>query len=446
LSAAECDEALRLFESGAYDAAVQHTAACLSLDGDSVPARKLMGRLLLRKGEVAEARSHWEQAKALAPDDADVRDLLSGLATTERRRKLLWAVGVAGCLLVIVSSGFLLFFQPLHFLSSQLGQVKGKLEDLQLYQRTHTKSDSNVERVATELSNTKASESDLRQRFEEYRMTHRLSDKNLETFSQTISNLSAHVAGTRNDYTNLLAEHRAVNSRFDDLARNYTNVVLDLKELVPASVAARTADLASSAQLDQAQTQITQLQQQLKRLLNEHTALTNQLVEAIKSTTRWADTLKSDIQNGIQPRLTPSIPLSSPPTVNLCVPGITVTTQMQSLVVFFDSGLFQRGTLLRSGAKDCLIAIGKQLEAFSAHISVEIVGHTDESPTFSDDIMIGQKRALIVAELFRIKCQVPARILTTRSLGLADLPFSNDTPQNRARNRTVVLRISSAAR
>lgn len=131
----------------------------------------------------------------------------------------------------------------------------------------------------------------------------------------------------------------------------------------------------------------------------------------------------------------------------LRVPGISFRKQENALVATFEAGLFARGTVLSASAAKLLTEFGRKLEARAEKVSVEITGCTDDSPVpargkYSDNSALGIRRAVTVVEHLRKTTRLPERLLLVRAGGEANAPYPNDSPANRARNRTVTIRIS----
>ncbi len=140
--------------------------------------------------------------------------------------------------------------------------------------------------------------------------------------------------------------------------------------------------------------------------------------------------------------------LKSPPDLKLNVPGTLVQADAGEIVVTFAEGLFARGTGLKAEAQKKLTMLGRQLEPFVGSLSVAVMGHTDDLPVppggeFPDNAVLGMRRAVAVFQYLQAATRLPSSIFSLKSLGESQSPFPNDTVENRSRNRTVVIRISS---
>jgi len=115
-------------------------------------------------------------------------------------------------------------------------------------------------------------------------------------------------------------------------------------------------------------------------------------------------------------------------------------------VLTFEYGLFSFGVEFADDAEQALTAVGEQLKRCPDGVAVEIAGHTDDLPVpegrrYRNNYALGMARAVAVAEVLREKAGLPSNLLSVRSLGESDAPYPNDSPENRARNRTVVIRV-----
>jgi len=138
---------------------------------------------------------------------------------------------------------------------------------------------------------------------------------------------------------------------------------------------------------------------------------------------------------------------ATPPSVSIDAPGIRVSTEGASLILVFEDGLFAGGSRLTEGAKSTLTALAAELEQHLGEIGLVVVGHTDDLPVqpggrHLDNTSLGMARAVVVVEHMRKTSRLPASLFSVRSRGEHQAPYSNDHPQGRARNRTVVLRIT----
>jgi len=127
--------------------------------------------------------------------------------------------------------------------------------------------------------------------------------------------------------------------------------------------------------------------------------------------------------------------------------GVALRLEKDAVTAVFDSGLFARGAELTPSGAALLTEFGRTLESQSDLISVEVIGSTDDLPLaagsrYSDNYGLGLARAAAAIEHLRGTTRLPERHLGMRSTGDSEGPFPNDSPANRARNRTVTLRIA----
>ncbi|HYG57949.1 MAG TPA: hypothetical protein VD902_07780 [Symbiobacteriaceae bacterium] len=165
LGAAEYNEALRLAEAGAADAAMGKAAAALALDHSLVPARVLLGKLLWNQGQARAALAQWQQAAGVAQADPEIRALVEAATHTVRRERLARVAGPAAAallVLVLAAVAFLpyrAFANRLDGLAGQFGgevvkaqaSVKDLAEELAAYRAAHSHTDAEyAEAVARE--------------------------------------------------------------------------------------------------------------------------------------------------------------------------------------------------------------------------------------------------------------------------------------------------------
>lgn len=132
----------------------------------------------------------------------------------------------------------------------------------------------------------------------------------------------------------------------------------------------------------------------------------------------------------------------------LDVPGVTTTPMTSGVTLRFDEGLFEQGVTLNDGAREQIKVVGRALEPYAAEISVSVIGHSDDlampaGRRYGDNISLGMARAMAVIGILRQDGGLPSAILSARSDGEFKTPFPNDSPENRMRNRTVVISVSA---
>lgn len=127
--------------------------------------------------------------------------------------------------------------------------------------------------------------------------------------------------------------------------------------------------------------------------------------------------------------------------------GMLVTAEGNEKVVVFESGIFASGTKLSRGGEAMLSKVGRQLASRAKNISITVVGCTDNLPVsgkreYKDNKALGLMRAAAALQVLQSSSGIPATEFKTVSYGAEWSPFPNDTAANRARNRSVVLRIA----
>jgi len=379
LGDSEYNEALRLYEHGAIDTALQHAAAALTAKADFVLAKKLMGKLLMHKGQIAEARFQWDEAKALAPDDSEIDGLLSTAAAATRRRNMRQLIVIAACVIVLIAGVSLLVLRPIRLLTQQLAKANGALAKSELYRNTHSRLDSDFSGIQVELEKSKIAVIKSQQIMEAYRMTHSHTDKEFENTSVMISNLVAQVTGVHYDISNRFAGQTLAQATIPETS-NVRQAKVD-KTVMPGQPIANA--------------------------------------------------------DGVNPVLNEQLPTLNSITAS----GVTISNAASGISVYFDKGIFLRGTLLRPGAKDILTSLGRQLKDFPRNSVLEINGYSAEKPIFSSAVTLGRKRATIVADFLCDSCGFAAQNIAIRGMSLENLPFPNKTLDSKAKNQTVVIRI-----
>ncbi len=145
------------------------------------------------------------------------------------------------------------------------------------------------------------------------------------------------------------------------------------------------------------------------------------------------------------PTSTPFIPASLSdiaPAINLEeVEGITTRIEGNALIVTFNSSLFKYETLFTDPGKETLTQVGNLLRPYSGQISVDVAGFVDISETSRTDLNL--LRATTVITYLQDTIPLPQsdfRIISSEGLGA---PFDNNIPDERLKNRTVILIIRS---
>lgn len=133
----------------------------------------------------------------------------------------------------------------------------------------------------------------------------------------------------------------------------------------------------------------------------------------------------------------------SAPQINLQLQGVTQRIEGADIVLRFNDGLFSETDNLTPQAKLLLASVGQKLQPGEA---ICIVGYSDDLPVskpvhFRDNRILALARAQTVAQLLASSSGIPARNFTLQGSEASIYP--NGTPEDRARNRTVEIRIVS---
>jgi flagellar motor protein MotB len=134
-------------------------------------------------------------------------------------------------------------------------------------------------------------------------------------------------------------------------------------------------------------------------------------------------------------------------SVELGGKGMVVTAEGSEKVFVFESGVFASGSKLSREGESMLSKVGRQLAPRAKNISVTVVGCTDNVPVsgkkeYKDNKALGLMRAAAALQVLQSSSGIPTAAFKTVSYGAEWSPFPNDTAASRARNRTVVLRIT----
>lgn len=134
--------------------------------------------------------------------------------------------------------------------------------------------------------------------------------------------------------------------------------------------------------------------------------------------------------------------------VRLDVAGTTQEKTSDALLVRFDEGLFARGTALKADARERLAQLGLQLKPYSDAVTIEIIGLTDDLPVprnsrYKDNIVLGMERARVIYDYLRTSAGLGEQTMVIGSLGERQASGSDAEHGERARRRTVLLRINA---
>lgn len=161
-----------------------------------------------------------------------------------------------------------------------------------------------------------------------------------------------------------------------------------------------------------------------------------------------------DLGSKVDQIISPSKDSSQPPPPPLIqgetfgLPGITTTEDRGRLRLTFDQGLFAGGSeQIRSEKISLLNTLGQRLKDYPKAISIHVIGSTDDVPLatggrFRDNGSLGLARAVAVVERLKTSSGLPLSAFSMCSGGDERTPFPNDTTQNRARNRSVMIELT----
>lgn len=118
-------------------------------------------------------------------------------------------------------------------------------------------------------------------------------------------------------------------------------------------------------------------------------------------------------------------------------PQARIDQVLQGKIVEFEVG----SAVLTPAGKSVLDELVPVLRALQGQ-RVQVVGHTDASGARAANVALSRARAEAVRR-YLVEQQVPAALITASGLGPDQPLVANDTPENRARNRRIEVRVTS---
>ena len=248
----------------------------------------------------------------------------------------------------------------------------------------------------------------------------------------------------------LLAEVSVLNSNQADFAASQAHIGAGLAKLsiIDVQLASMVSDQADATRrLAAAQTTLAQettnlvasLRQSFKQGLAESASQSR--ADTSKLQSKVAEVAASN--KALLARLSGS---TNAPNLLLALPGVSTKTLGNSILLSFDDGLFLHSTCFRPEAKSRLQAVAKALAQVSPPLRIDVIGCADDNRFFGSwtarfEESLSLERATAVVNYFiELGLFAPKR-LAALSSSCANRPFPSDTVQNRAKNRTAVLRI-----
>ena len=128
------------------------------------------------------------------------------------------------------------------------------------------------------------------------------------------------------------------------------------------------------------------------------------------------------------------------------VPGILVSEEKNELDLKFDKGLFLYQANLTKDAKITLGNLAKCLKPLDSKISIHLIGITDNIPVptgrfYRNNTSLGMARASAVMDYLNAEGGIPAGVFSLGSDENGQRPYTNDTLENKLRNRSVIIQI-----
>jgi flagellar motor protein MotB len=143
------------------------------------------------------------------------------------------------------------------------------------------------------------------------------------------------------------------------------------------------------------------------------------------------------LDTGQQALLASQVLEVAPIDLKLDVPGLTVTAAGENWVITPQTGLFRYGWLFSDEARPILEQLARQLAPWVGQAQVDLIGYAaddEQDPNFN----LGLIRATLVADVLT-GAGLPAEMLSILPSAGRPAPFGNDTFEERAANRTVVI-------
>jgi flagellar motor protein MotB len=134
--------------------------------------------------------------------------------------------------------------------------------------------------------------------------------------------------------------------------------------------------------------------------------------------------------------------------------GVSVTRAGERIRVVFLEGIFPLGSVApesdgRAALASVVPALRRIAQDAEDGVAVEVAGYCDNTPTlpggsWPDNWCLSFDRAHAAVEFLRGQTQDDPIVWLASARGERDPPFSNETDEDRSRNRTVVLYLSPA--
>ena len=119
----------------------------------------------------------------------------------------------------------------------------------------------------------------------------------------------------------------------------------------------------------------------------------------------------------------------------------------EELMITFNEGLFATGINIKSHQFETLQKVSKVLSPFAGKITLNIIGSSDDIPItnnerFQNNEELSLFRAKAVFDIINKNSKIPVEDLMIGSLSSLNSVYPNDTPENRFKNRTVIINIT----
>lgn len=439
-------QATRLARDGSYAAAEELLSGVLATERPDASVLDLLARIRVQQGALLDAESLWRKALQLDPNHLGASAGLERLRGEQRTPVWLQPVLVALIGFGAILCGVLaLAWQTRHTAAANANLQQRVVEVVKAESRTaHQQVQGLLAEVQMLSSNQARAERSLG----------KIGDfsAKLDGWQDTQGALSAQVK-------DLQAEAKRLATQQEGLALSSSNQVDTLHRSFKQGLASVKADSGQQAELLQADVKRLAAQQEAGAL-----AVRNQ-VTALRLTVDHERTLAKEIERhrAVNEKLQNDYDalaakhervlaqaglMTNSPNMTIGVAGVRTSIEGRYMVVMFDEGVFDHGAHFKLGAKSTLQNVAVALAQAPQPLQVEVIGYADDDRAFLkwtaqwESSLALERAAAVVDNFIELGLFRPGNVSAVS--GGDKRPFGSNSGQNRAKNRTVVLRVSFA--
>lgn len=414
-------QAAELARRGAFDGAESLLQPLLKRTDASLTAMDLQARICAQQGRLQEAARWWQKVLDRDPTHAAAQAGLARLNRMQRRPvalQMAWPLIVGALVLVGVSC-------------------------LAVRQARH--------RAAAEARLQETMAESFRAELQTARQTLLTAVHEIESHQPLISNSLATLVNSRVELAPLMAQMsnldvqvRELNARQSAFAASLTNQAGSLFSALGTSVAAATNQFGRLlAQL------FKETETRAAVLEAEMGAFSNQLVflEKVSGQHTTQQDHQASQRGGSRNPMNGPGPEPPPASILDAFDGIQTSQAAGCLVVRFENGLFDHGTHFKPGARVLLERLARKIAASQPALRVEVAGHADDDRTFLKWTAAWESSLALERATAVVSYWIGLGVLDPKNLSAvsgSQRPYPSVSEKQRARNRTVVLRISHA--